>query len=88
LPIAKAMGRLSKAGRAQLWQTLQSRPTDPIVLSSTVALLESCGAITACSDEAAALVESAWSRAAPLLPDSLFKVVLRAFGWYVLQRHY
>jgi hypothetical protein len=33
-------------------------------------------------------VEEAWQKAAPLFKPSLTKVMLRAFGWYVLQRHY
>ena len=88
LPIARALSVLELPQRRSLWQTLQSKPTDPVVLSATVELLESCGAIQACHDQARALVEQAWQRAAPLLPDSVPKVMLRAFGWYVLERHY
>jgi hypothetical protein len=38
--------------------------------------------------EAKRLVEAAWSALTPLVDDSLAKVMLRAFGWYVLERHY
>jgi hypothetical protein len=57
-------------------------------VSATVELLESCGAVQAAADEAAMLVENAWQAADPVLPDTIPKVMLRAFGWYVLERHY
>jgi geranylgeranyl pyrophosphate synthase/predicted secreted hydrolase len=88
LPVAKAMGRLSRAERRDLWTTLQSKPTDLRTVSATVEKLETCGAIEACAVEARERVETAWRIADPLLPDSLPKIMLRAFGWYVLERHY
>ena len=88
LPVAKAMARLPLEGRRWLWQTLQAKTDDPRVLSAAVELLETCGAIAACATEARELVEVAWQKAEPLLEDSIPKVMLRAFGWYVLERHY
>ncbi|HEX4457766.1 MAG TPA: polyprenyl synthetase family protein [Polyangia bacterium] len=88
LPVATAMGRLDRAQRQELFATLASKPTDPVVVSSVVERLETCGAIQACADRANELVESAWRAAEPLLADSISKVMLRAFGWYVLERHY
>jgi geranylgeranyl pyrophosphate synthase len=88
LPVAKAMGRLSRLDRRELWKTLQSRPSDLRIISATVEKLETCGAIEACAVEARERVEAAWQIADPLLPDSLPKIMLRAFGWYVLERHY
>ena len=88
LPVAKAMARLDAAGRTQLAATLASHPTDPVVVSGVVEKLETIGAVQACADEAKALVEDAWQAAEPLLPDTIVKVMLRAFGWYILERHY
>jgi geranylgeranyl pyrophosphate synthase/predicted secreted hydrolase len=88
LPVAKAMARLDADGRKQLVATLASHPTDPVIVSGVVEKLESIGAVQACADEAAALVEDAWRAADPLLPDTIPKVMLRAFGWYILERHY
>jgi geranylgeranyl pyrophosphate synthase len=87
-PVAKAMARLDAAGRRKLAETLRAHPTDPVVVSATVELLESCGAIQAAADEAKELIETAWRIADPVLPDTIPKVMLRAFGWYVLERHY
>jgi geranylgeranyl pyrophosphate synthase/predicted secreted hydrolase len=88
LPVAKAMARLDAKGRKALVATLRSHPTDLPTVAATVELLETCGAVQACADEANQLVEDAWHRADPLLPDTIPKLMLRAFGWYILERHY
>jgi geranylgeranyl pyrophosphate synthase len=88
LPVAVAMARLPQDKREWLWTTLQSKPQDDITVAAAVELLESCGAIAACADQARGLVEEGWRRAEPLLEPSLTRIMLRAFGWYVLERHY
>jgi geranylgeranyl pyrophosphate synthase len=88
LPVAKAIGRLDAKGRRALSDTLKSRPEDLTMVSAVVEHLESIGAVQACADDAQELVESAWQAADPLLPDTIPKVMLRAFGWYILERHY
>jgi geranylgeranyl pyrophosphate synthase len=89
LPIAKAMAEISTGERHWLCAALLSKPRDnPALISEVTALLESCGALSACQRQAEQLVEAAWQRAEPLLEDSMPKLMLRAFGWYVLERHY
>ena len=88
LPVAKAMGMLDKSERDWLDRTLRGPDKSTLVVFRAVRLLEQCGAIQACVDEAEQLVETSWSAAAPLFKPSLSKVMLRAFGWYVLNRHY
>jgi geranylgeranyl pyrophosphate synthase/predicted secreted hydrolase len=88
MPVAKAMARLDAGARKELRKILASKPTDLRVVAGAVELLESCGAVQACADEATRLVEEAWAAAEPLLPDTVPKVMLRAFGWYILERHY
>lgn len=88
LPVAIAMGKLPEERRAWLWQTLQARTSDPVVVAEAVELIESCGALTACTERARELVEAGWRKAEALLEPSLARVMLRAFGWYVLERHY
>ena len=51
-------------------------------------MIEGCGALDACESEARELVESAWKLLDPLVPDTQFKIRLRAFGWFVLDRYY
>jgi geranylgeranyl pyrophosphate synthase len=87
-PVAKAFGRLDREGRASLWSVLSADSRDAAAVESVIALLEQCGALDECLREADSIVEKAWAAAAPLIADSHAKLMLRAFGWYVLQRHY
>ena len=87
-PVAKAMGRLSREDRRDLWSILSGKPADRATIARAIALIDGCGALDACEHEARALVEDAWQAVDPLIPDSQFKIRLRAFGWFVLDRHY
>jgi geranylgeranyl pyrophosphate synthase/predicted secreted hydrolase len=87
-PVAKAMGRLGKADRIRLWSIIDSKPNDPDTIREAILLIDGCGALQACSDEAHELVESTWAAIESQLPDSQFKVRMRSFGWFVLDRHY
>jgi len=88
LPVAKAFVRLPRERAQWLWETLRGKPQDPAVVAECIATIEECGALEACVEQANELVESAWQRFDPLVEDSFPKLVLRAFGWYVLERHY
>lgn len=88
LPIAHALRRLERGDREALWQTLQSRPKDPAVVAATVEQLETCGAIESCAVMAREMVEAGWQAAEASLDPSISKIMLRAFGWFVLERHY
>lgn len=88
LPVAKALSRLGPDERRQLWETVRSKPQAPSVVGAAIDAIERCGAMEACVREADALVETAWRRLDPHIEDSLPKLMLRAFGWYVLERHY
>ena len=88
MPVAKAMSRLEKKDRMWLHETLTSKPHDAQLVGKMISMLEECGAIDACDVESKQLVDDAWQRVDGALPDSFFKMRLRAFGWYVLERHY
>jgi geranylgeranyl pyrophosphate synthase len=88
LPVALGFGRLGPADRAWVWETLQTKPRDQAVIDDVIDKLEGCGAVETCARDARDLVEQAWERVEPLLEDSIVKLMLRAFGWYVLERHY
>lgn len=88
LPVAKAMAVLAADDRAWLWQRVSAKSHERHSIDEVVDRLEACGAISACAQQASDLVESAWQALDPLVHDSLPKVMLRAFGWYVLERHY
>jgi geranylgeranyl pyrophosphate synthase len=88
LPVAKALGRLDEKARAQLWKDISAKPQEPAAVGNLVSRIEACGALDACMTQANALVESSWAMLDEVTEDSLAKVMLRAFGWYVLERHY
>ncbi|HEX4351519.1 MAG TPA: polyprenyl synthetase family protein, partial [Polyangiales bacterium] len=88
LPVAKAMGVLGANDRKWLHETLRAKPQDLAVVTSVVDMLEGCGAVEACAVQARTLIDSGWEEIEPLLEDSLQKMMMRAFGWYVLERHY
>jgi len=88
-PIAKAMGLLkNEEDRAEIWNTVKSKPQDPKVVEDCIKKLDSCNAITLSGDEAKEMMEAAWRKLDPTIPDSFQKVFLRAFGWYLVDRHY
>ena len=88
LPLAKAFSRLERDGRRRLWDALRSHPEDVAIVAEVIATVEKCGALDDCAREAHALVETAWQKLDGHLEPSLPKLMLRAFGWYVLERHY
>jgi geranylgeranyl pyrophosphate synthase/predicted secreted hydrolase len=88
LPVVKAMGRLPCPERQALSALLASKPQDAGTVGKVIAQLEELGAIEACIVQARDLVEAAWRQLDPLIEDSQYKVMFRAFGWYVLERHY
>ena len=86
MPVAKAMGLLPLDKREHVWRTIQAMPTDKTTIESVIVLLQNCGAIEACRLEADELLEAAWKRVDEVLPDSFYKIRLRAFSWFVLQK--
>ena len=88
LPVVKAMGRLPAQRRRFLHESLRSRPEDSVTVKEIVDILEGSGAVEACAVHARQLVEQGWQRLEPLVEDSMAKMLLRAFGWYLLERHY
>jgi geranylgeranyl pyrophosphate synthase/predicted secreted hydrolase len=87
-PIAKAISRLDIENRRRLWTTLKSKPEEQSVIEGIIEDLEECGAIEDCMREAHKMVDDAWGKLDPLVEDSLPKLMLRAFSWFVLERQY
>jgi geranylgeranyl pyrophosphate synthase len=88
LPVARGMARLPASGRKWLFETLRSKPQDRETIARVIDTLEECGALEECAQQARSLVENGWTKVAPLVEDSIAKMMLRAFGWYVIERHY
>ncbi len=88
LPVAKAMSRLERPDRHWLAQALREENKDERQIRTIIDKLEECGAVEACARQARDLIEEGWARLSPLVEDSLAKMLLRAFGWFILERHY
>ncbi len=88
LPVAKALGRLAADERAELLKLIRLESSDPEMVGRAISIIEGCGALESCMKDAYALVEIAWARLDPAIEPSIPKVMLRAFGWYLLERHY
>jgi geranylgeranyl pyrophosphate synthase/predicted secreted hydrolase len=88
LPIVKALGRLGREERLSLWRSLSMRSSDPEVIRKVGNTLLESGALLECRLFSHQVVQDAWKRLDPVLTDSQFKIMFRAFGWYVLERHY
>jgi len=88
LPVVKALSRLDLAGRTRLWDGIRAKHQDQSEIDALVALIDEAGGLEETERQAAELVERAWVAVDPLLEPSVVKLMLRAFGWFVLQRHY
>lgn len=88
LPVVKALGRLGRAEREHLAHTILDKPEDQAVVDALIAIIEETGGLQATSQAARDLVEAAWVAVEPLLEPSIVKLMLRSFGWFVLERHY
>jgi geranylgeranyl pyrophosphate synthase/predicted secreted hydrolase len=88
LPVARALGRLDRPARVALWADVASKPDDAGLVRSVIDRIEACGALDDCLAQAKTLIEEAWQQLDAVTEASLPKVMLRAFGWYVLERHY
>jgi geranylgeranyl pyrophosphate synthase len=85
-PVIKALGRLNKTDRQYLWSVLQEKTSDHGKISSTIEKLNSVGAIDDCLIEARNLVDDAWEGVDRELPDTLPKLMIRAFCGYLTER--
>jgi len=87
-PVAKGMSRLDKEKRREIWNIIKSKPQEQKLVDYVIDTLEGCGAIEASVQESSEMVDAAWKIVDNAIPDSFHKLLLRAFGWYVLERHY
>lgn len=87
-PIAKGMAKLNKKGRKRLWEIVQMKTDDLELLGEAMTLLNKHDVIKDCEKEAKKIMDKAWKKLDPLVKDSMVKLNVRAFSWYVLDRTY
>jgi geranylgeranyl pyrophosphate synthase len=85
MPVIEAMRVLDLRERRDLWDRIGRCAQEPELLPAIVDTLDRCGAFKACRDQAHVLLEEAWRATAPLLEDSVAKVMLRSFCLYVVE---
>ena len=85
MPVLEAMRVLGERERHELWDRIVRCGNEPALVPSIVDTLDRAGAFTACRDQANGLVEAAWRGVSPLLDDSIAKIMLRAFCFYVVE---
>jgi len=87
MPVCKAMQMLKTSEERQdLWNIVRSKPEDQHVVNKVIAQLEELGAIEACVVQAEVEVNLAWANLDRVIPDSFAKMMLRSFGWFVIER--
>jgi geranylgeranyl pyrophosphate synthase len=82
------MAVMNKKDRKRLWEIVSAKTSDINLLTEAVDLLDKHQVIENCEKEAKQILEKAWKKVDPLLRDSMVKLNLRAFSWFVLERTY
>lgn len=85
MPVLEAMRLLDQRERSDLWARILRCGAEPALVPGILATLDACGAFGACRDHAERLIEEAWRGVTPLLEDSIAKVMLRSFCFYVVE---
>jgi geranylgeranyl pyrophosphate synthase len=87
-PVARGMTLIQDRDvRRKFYDTLKTKPDYPVV-AELINTLNSVGAIDKSVEDAEVMVDNAWKDVDKYIPDSFYKIMLRSFGMYVLQRHY
>lgn len=63
-------------------------PLDDATVAEIVATIASCGALEECTEFAASLFERAWCQVVPVIEPSFYSIMLRALGWFAVERRH
>jgi geranylgeranyl pyrophosphate synthase len=88
LPTVRALAELDLRERRDLWAKYQAASDDPTVVPGIIDTLERCDSFRSCRTTAQALIDDEWRVLETALEPSHATVVLRAFSWFVIERHY
>jgi geranylgeranyl pyrophosphate synthase len=87
-PVAVAMSKMPKSERVKLWNIVRSKTDDIKKLNNAITLINKYDAIDQSERFAKLNLERAWKKLDPLIEDTMVKISIRAFSWYVLERTY
>jgi geranylgeranyl pyrophosphate synthase/predicted secreted hydrolase len=88
LPLAQALAVLDRQERQALWSMYQAAGHDRSLVPGIIETLDRCGSLRACKAMAHDLMEENWAVLEKELEPSHATVMLRAFSWFVLERHH
>ncbi|WP_328741774.1 polyprenyl synthetase family protein [Streptomyces caniferus] len=86
MPLAHCVGRLPADRMSQVWKAVRDGGAPADTVHRAAADIARSGAVQACRQEARTLVDDAWRRLAPLVPDSPAKIMVRSLGRYAALR--
>ncbi|KAF8799042.1 terpenoid synthase [Phlegmacium glaucopus] len=88
-PIAKAGSMMPLDEARWVWETVISKTgDDDVTTQKVIDKLEVYGIVDACVKEAHKMVDDSWANLEGHLKDSIFKVSLRALGWYLVKYNF
>ena len=82
-PVVRALNVLEAEDRSALCRHM-GLIGDVRDVERAIRLIDKCGALDWCVEYSSQLVENAWQAVDRELPDSFSKIMLRAFGWFVV----
>lgn len=85
MPLAHAVTRLPRADMTRLWEAVRDGGAEGPTVMRAAQELRDCGALSACVQEAEALVTAAWSRLQPTLPPAAETPTLLKLARCVIQ---
>ena len=87
-PIAKSLEFLTTEELRWVLTLLTEKSTDRAKHQRLIDMFESSGTMQACCVEARSLVDKSWARLDAAFKGSHTKILLRAFSFYLINRHY
>lgn len=87
-PVAMAIKLLTKNDKKRLWEIVKLKTKNRLLLNEAIQLIQKSDALNISERFAKNYMEKAWRKLDPLIKDSMVKINLRAFSWFVLERTY
>ena len=87
-PVVAALEALPLEQARRLWSAIRNKPSQQYEIDALIHQIDTCGALDGSMDLARRMVNEAWLKLDPHFECSFAKIRLRAFGYYLLDRHY
>jgi len=87
-PVSVAIKLLSIKDKQRLWDILKQKTKNKTLLTEAIDIMQKIDALNISERYARSNIEKAWRKLDPLIKDTMVKINLRAFSWFVLERTY